>query len=602
MSGLRTFLVFCSLFLAFFEANAQGPENVLLLINSASPASIEIGTYYAQKRSVPSENIVRLQLPLTESIERADYERLIETPLAAWLTRTFSQDRILYIVLTKGIPLRINGTTGQDGTIASVDSELTLLYRKLTGVPVPPAGRINNPYFLGNSSPTQRTPFTHENYDIFLVSRLDGYTVADVRGLIDKGVSPVSAGVFIVDDRAASPPNAWLKSAADALVESKRQVTYDTTATVVKDAKNVLGYYSWGSNDPAIRERQFNLTFANGALAGMFVSTDGRTMNEPPSDWKIGTWEDATTHFAGSPQSLSGDLIRAGVTGTAGHVAEPFLDATIRPNILFPSYLAGANLIEAFYLSMPFLSWQTVVIGDPLCAPFRSVRIPPDQISKGLDPVTEFPVFYSNRRLQSLAVTAAAASPQPVPAETIKLLLKADARAAKNDPQGMRVALEEATSQDARLAQAQLTLGMLYDQAAEYDKAIERYRRALEAVPANLVALNNLAYVLAIRKGALDEASALAEKAYAVGNRNPNITDTFAWILHLKGDNKRARGLLAEAVQAAPQNAGIRLHYAVVLGALGEKEIAQEQLTRALELDPKLAASPDVERLRVTLR
>src|SRR5688572_11023086 len=156
MSGLRTFLVFCSLFLAFFEANAQGPENVLLLINSASPASIEIGTYYAQKRSVPSENIVRLQLPLTESIERADYERLIETPLAAWLTRTFSQDRILYIVLTKGIPLRINGTTGQDGTIASVDSELTLLYRKLTGVPVPPAGRINNPYFLGNSSPTQR--------------------------------------------------------------------------------------------------------------------------------------------------------------------------------------------------------------------------------------------------------------------------------------------------------------------------------------------------------------------------------------------------------------------------------------------------------------
>jgi len=57
------------------------------------------------------------------------------------LTGNFAQDRILYIVLTKGIPLRVNGTSGQDGTIASVDSELTLLYRKLVqGQGIPLAG------------------------------------------------------------------------------------------------------------------------------------------------------------------------------------------------------------------------------------------------------------------------------------------------------------------------------------------------------------------------------------------------------------------------------------------------------------------------------
>ena len=42
-------------------------------------------------------------------------------------------DRIFYIVLTKGIPLRISGSGGRAGTAASVDSELTLLYRKLVG-------------------------------------------------------------------------------------------------------------------------------------------------------------------------------------------------------------------------------------------------------------------------------------------------------------------------------------------------------------------------------------------------------------------------------------------------------------------------------------
>ena len=43
--------------------------------------------------------------------------------------------------------------------------------------------------------------------------------------------------------------------------------------------------------------------------------------------------------------------------------------------MLFPAYLAGFNLIESFYLAIPHLSWQTIVVGDPLCAPFP--RIPP---------------------------------------------------------------------------------------------------------------------------------------------------------------------------------------------------------------------------------
>ncbi len=287
-----------------------------MIINDASPASLEIGNYYVQKRQVPAENVIRLRVDPSDSIERTDYERQIEAPIGNWLMRNFAQDRILYIVLTKGIPLRINGTTGQDGTIASVDSELTLLYRKLLGWRRRQPGRINNPYFLGESA-SRTKPFTHENYDIYLVTRLGWLHVADVRALIDRAATPAREGAIVLDDKAASAADAneWLKSAAEnlKLSEARNRVIYDTSRTVIRNVQNVLGYYSWGSNDPAIRERHFDLGFVNGALAAMFVSTDARTLNEPPSDWKIGTWEDATTHFAGSPQSLMGDFIRDGV-------------------------------------------------------------------------------------------------------------------------------------------------------------------------------------------------------------------------------------------------------------------------------------------------
>ena len=82
--------------------------------------------------------------------------------------------------------------------------------------------------------------------------------------------------------------------------------------------------------------------------------------------------DDPRSHHAGSPQSLIGDLIAEGVTGTVGFVYEPYLDGTARPDVLFPAYRAGYTLAESFYMALRYLSWQSVVIGDPLVAPFET--------------------------------------------------------------------------------------------------------------------------------------------------------------------------------------------------------------------------------------
>jgi hypothetical protein len=41
--------------------------------------------------------------------------------------------------------------------------------------------------------------------------------------------------------------------------------------------------------------------------------------------------------------------------------------ATPHPQYLFPAYFSGRNLAESYYLSIPGLSWQNIVVGDPLC-------------------------------------------------------------------------------------------------------------------------------------------------------------------------------------------------------------------------------------------
>ncbi len=131
------------------SAYAQTPENVAVVINDASPESKQVGDFYVKARAIPAENVIHIQTATDDVVQPVAFVATIQQPIAQALAKANLQDRILYIVLTKGIPLRIAGTGGQDGTVASVDSELTLLYRRMTGSAAPTRGRVDNPYFLG---------------------------------------------------------------------------------------------------------------------------------------------------------------------------------------------------------------------------------------------------------------------------------------------------------------------------------------------------------------------------------------------------------------------------------------------------------------------
>jgi Tfp pilus assembly protein PilF len=435
---------------------------------------------------------------------------------------------------------------------------------------------------------------------MYLVSRLDGFTPADVNGLIDRGAAPVRTGAFLLDSMgpdAERIADGWLRSSAAAITAAgyPGRVELDTAPAAVRTRSALLGYASWGSNDPQLRTRRIGPGFAPGALATLLVSSDARTVREPPATWQPSTAVEPASSFEGSPQSLSADLIRDGVTGVAGYIAEPFLDGTLRPDILFPAYVAGFNLIEAFYLATPSLSWRTIVFGDPLCAPFRNRALLPEDTRPALDAETELPVYFSQRRVALLTSTGFSSA-------AVKLMLKGEGRRRVADLAGARRALEEATTLEPRLLSAQRTLAAVYQELGEHNRAIERWRRVLAEAPDDLLSLNNLAYALAVHQKAAAEALPLAQQAYALSKGSiPSVTDTLGWIHHLLGQFAEAEKYLSEAATAAPDNADVQLHLAQVYVARGRMPLAARALARAVQLDPALAERADVKELRARL-
>ena len=332
------------------------------MVNQPSALSRKIGEYYAERRQIPASNVCRLNASTEEEISRSDFDAQIAGPVRDYLRGHNLTEKVLYIVTTAGVPLKIRGTLGLTGEAASVDSELTLLYFDLHGRAHALPGGVPNPFF-GHSN----APFRHPDFPIYLVTRLAGFDFDDVKGIIDRAQAAHNQGKFVIDLKGSdnTQGNRWLLDAAQQFPRGR--LVLDVTRNVIYHESDVIAYASWGSNDPDRKERHLGLHWLPGAIVTEYVSTNGRTFARPPDNWNIGAWGDPKATFAGTPQTLTADYIHDGATGASGHVYEPYLQFTPRPNLVLPAYYHGRNLAESYYLGIPDLSWMNIVVGDPLC-------------------------------------------------------------------------------------------------------------------------------------------------------------------------------------------------------------------------------------------
>ena len=165
-------------------AAAQGPANVLVVVNDNSSLSRTIAEYYARRREIPLANVCRIRTSPEEEIARAVYDREIAPAVSQCVSQKGLAEQILYLVTTSGVPLRISGQAGMNGDVAAVDSELTLLYSDIKQrKPHATAGMLPNPFYAQGEQ-----KFTHAKFPIYLVTRLTAYDFASVKAMIDRSL------------------------------------------------------------------------------------------------------------------------------------------------------------------------------------------------------------------------------------------------------------------------------------------------------------------------------------------------------------------------------------------------------------------------------
>ena len=162
--------------------------------------------------------------------------------------------------------------------------------------------------------------------------------------------------------------------------------------------------------------------------------------------------------------------------------------------------------------------------------------------------------------------------------------------------------MEQALEVAPTLVRPNILLADLYVLSGEAALAADRYRKILTIDPNHAVALNNLAYDLAVRERKPAEALPLARRAQAIAPRDGTVLDTVGWIEYLLGHSAEAARLLVQAARAVPGNPEIRLHNAFALAAQGARAAAESELSDALKLNPALEKRPDVQELKSKLQ
>ena len=125
--------------------------------------------------------------------------------------------------------------------------------------------------------------------------------------------------------------------------------------------------------------------------------------------------------------------------------------------------------------------------------------------------------------------------------------------------------------------------------------AINGYRAALEADPDNVVALNNLAWLL--NEDGRSEARDYAERAYNLAPLNPNVVNTYGWVLVTQDEAKRGVELLRAAAALAPADLRLRMTLARGLIKAGDRDAARRELENVVKRDTRSVVKPEAEKL-----
>ena len=345
------------------SAHALAPHEVALLVNTDSPASLEVANAYAEARGIPLANRIYLALPAkvraaAGGISPEEFRQAIWTPARAYLHEQGLEDHILAWVYSVDFPYRI--TTEPAMSIHG----LTLLRGD-----VPPSEWVDkaqyvSPYYAGPDEPggpqLPSRALTLRHLPAPAEMPVPSFSLGHVgaRGLSTEEVlenlarsraadhsAPPGPVLFLTNDNIRSTARAWQFSGAVSELHALGRKA-EILDSLPRQASGLVGLMTGRQQVPGqMRDR-----FAPGALADHLTSH--------------------AANFSAWMQGKCTIWLQFGAAASAGTVTEPYALWPKFPHArLHVHYAAGLTALESFYQALR-CPLQLFLVGDPLCAPF----------------------------------------------------------------------------------------------------------------------------------------------------------------------------------------------------------------------------------------
>ncbi|GAB6194177.1 TIGR03790 family protein [Desulfocastanea catecholica] len=361
------------------------PEEILVVANRRMVGSVDLARYYMDRRSIPRANFLSLSLTLSETMTREEYDHTLKKKVLDSLNTLESKNRIAAIVLVYGVPLKVAPPVPDRQDLekirelkqsqaldkkeqadnidrlrntamrAAVDSELALVQAGDYALD----GWIKNPYFPG----FHKDDLSLTTDQVLLVCRLDGPDTATVYRIINDSLQAEKSGLQgkgyfdarwpATEKNNLSGYHLYDQSIhnAAAAVQKRMAVTVDAQEELFAEnscpeTALYCGWYSLGKYVDSF-------TWQQGAIGYHIASGECASLKESSRPlWCL-------------------KMLEKGVAATVGPVYEPYVQGFPLPELFFGRLVEGyMSLGESYLVSLPFLSWQTILIGDPLYQPF----------------------------------------------------------------------------------------------------------------------------------------------------------------------------------------------------------------------------------------